>query len=70
MRIGDVEAAVRPEGDVANAVELVAMEIKREFFEVDLGMSFWMGLFTKALAERFLEKNHQLIELQKTIENR
>ncbi len=43
---------------------VTTMEIGREHFEEDLGMSFWLGLFTKALAERYLEKDRRVEELE------
>ncbi len=73
IKKGDVfgEVAVftaEPRSATVAALEYVtALEIKREYFEADLGMSFWLGLFTKALAERFLEKNQQVVELEKRL---
>ena len=73
IKKGDVfgEVAVftqEPRSATVAAVDYVtALEIKRDYFEDDLGMSFWLGLFTKALAERFLEKNEQVIALQQQI---
>ena len=49
---------------------VIAMEIGREHFEEDLGMSFWLGLFTKALAERYLEKDRRVAELETALRNR
>lgn len=49
---------------VAALDTVTAMEIGREHFEEDLGMSFWLGLFTKALADRYLEKDRRVAELE------
>lgn len=73
IKKGDVfgEVAVftqEPRSATVAALDYVtALEIKRDYFEADLGMSFWLGLFTKALAERFLEKNEQVIKLEQEI---
>ncbi len=54
-----------PRSATVRAVDTVTtMEIGREHFEEDLGMSFWLGLFTKALAERYLEKDRRVAKLE------
>ncbi len=67
---GDVfgELAVfagQPRGASVEAIEPVtAMVVTRRHFEEDLGMSFWLGLCVKALAERFLESSRRVTELE------
>jgi len=47
--------------------QVTVLEISRTHFEEELGMGFWMGLFVKALAERFTEKEEQIGELEREL---
>jgi serine/threonine protein kinase len=73
---GDVfgEVAVftnEPRSATVEAIDtVIAMEIGREHFEEDLGMSFWLGLFTKALASRYIEKDRRVAELEAALKSR
>jgi serine/threonine-protein kinase len=70
MGRGDVfgETAVfskqRRSATVEAVDEVTVIEITRQQFEEDLGMGFWMGLFVRALASRFQEKEQRIIELE------
>jgi serine/threonine-protein kinase len=72
---GDVfgEVAVftnEPRSATVEALDtVIAMEIGREDFEEDLGMSFWLGLFTKALASRYIEKDRRAAELEAALKS-
>ncbi len=74
--VGDVfgEIAVfakQPRGASVEAIEQVSvMVVSGKHFEEDLGMSFWLGLFVKALAERLLEMDGRLIELERERKDR
>lgn len=46
---------------------VTVIEITRTHFEEDLGMGFWMGLFVRALAERFQEKEQRVLELEREL---
>ncbi len=59
-----VFAETRRTATVEAVDELVLLEISRACFEEDLGMGFWMGLFVKALARRFVEKEEELRRLR------
>jgi len=67
---GDVfgETAVfakTPRSATVTAIEdSVLVEISRESFEEELGMGFWLGLFVKALAQRFLQKEEELRKIR------
>ena len=43
------------------------MGVGREHFDEDLGLGYWMGLFVRALAERFLEKDQRVLELEQEL---
>ncbi len=72
---GDVfgEVAVftnEPRSATVEAEDTVtAIEIGREHFEEDLGMSFWLGLFVKALASRYMEKDRRVTELEEALKS-
>jgi len=72
--VGDVfgELAVfadQPRSATVEAIEPVtAMVVTRRHFEEDLGMSFWLGLFVKTLAQRFLACSDRLIDLERALE--
>lgn len=72
--IGDVfgELAVFADQQRSASVEalepVTAMVVTRRHFEDDLGMSFWLGLFVKALAQRFVTCSDRIIELERQLE--
>ncbi len=74
ISVGDVfgEVAVfskKPRGATVEAIEKVTvMVITAKHFKEDLGMSFWLGLFSKALAERLLEADKRVVELEQKLE--
>ena len=74
MGPGDVfgETAVfadEPRNATVEAVEKVTVRVvPREYFEGDMGMGVWMGLFVKALAQRFNERNSRAAELEEETE--
>ena len=39
-------------------------EIFDEHFKDDIGLGYWVGLFLKALSDRFLEKEQRLSEIE------
>ena len=61
-----VFAQTRRTATVEAIDELVLLEISKESFEEDLGMGFWMGLFVKALAQRFVEKEEELRRIRQS----
>ena len=67
---GDVfgETAVfsdEPRNATVQAMDRVTVRVvPREFFAGDMGMGMWMGLFVKALAHRFNERNSRATELE------
>lgn len=71
--VGDVfgEIAVftnRPRAATVEAIDQVTVKvITQANFEEDLGMSFWLGLFAKALGERLLEANKKIFELERKL---
>ena len=71
---GDVfgETAVftdEPRGATVRAVNRVEVKVvPREFFESDLGGSQALGLFVKAVASRFNERNRRALELEHEVE--
>ena len=72
---GDVfgETAVfadEPRNASVQALDRVSVRVvPREYFEEDMGMGIWMGLFVKALARRFNERNSHAAELEEEMEN-
>ena len=46
--------------------EVTVMVLEDRHFKEDLGMSFWLGVVVKALAERFVETCEELLELKKS----
>lgn len=44
--------------------DLVLLEIAKGSFEEELGMGFWMGLFVRALARRFVETEDKLRKIR------
>jgi serine/threonine-protein kinase len=74
LRQGDVfgEVAVfanRPRTATVRALtEVTAVRIAREQMSRDNEIGYWFNLFTKALAERFLEKEQQIEALQRRLE--
>ncbi len=73
LGVGDVfgELAVftkRPRAASVEAVDKVTvMEITQQNFRDDLGMSFWLGLFAKALGERLIEADNRVVELERKL---
>ena len=73
LGVGDVfgELAVfagEPRRATVEAVSDVSvMVLEERHFEQDLGMSFWLGLFTKALAQRYKEKDQRITELEREL---
>ena len=71
---GDVfgETAVfadEPRNATVETLEKVSVRVvPREYFEDDMGMGIWMGLFVKALARRFNERNSRAAELEEEME--
>ena len=67
---GDVfgETAVfadEPRNASVEALDKVSVRVvPREYFEEDMGMGIWMGLFVKALARRFNERNSRAAKLE------
>jgi len=49
---------------VVAADEVSVMVLEKRHFEEDLGMSFWLGVVVKALAERFLDVSAELADLK------
>ncbi len=70
ISVGDVFGEIalftnRPRSASVEALDNVtAMVIERRHMEEDLGMSFWLGLFAKALGERLIEADERIIELE------
>ncbi len=55
----------RPRSATVVAVEpTTVMVVSREHFAEELGLGYWLGLFARALAERFLEKDQRVAELE------
>ena len=50
--------------------EVSVMVLDQRHFEEDLGMSFWLGVVVKAMADRFLEVSAELAALKKRMENK
>jgi len=73
LRAGDVfgETAVftdEPRGATVRAVDRVELKVvPREFFETDLGGDQALGLFVKAVARRFNERNQRALELENEV---
>ncbi len=73
MSEGDVfgEIAVfakQPRGASVEAIDQVSvMVVKGEYFDEDLGMNSWIGVFVKALAERLLETTDRATELERRL---
>jgi serine/threonine-protein kinase len=71
--VGDVfgELAVfagQPRKATVEAVSDVSvMVLEKHHFDQDLGMSFWLGVVVKALADRFLDVSRELDELRKIL---
>ncbi len=71
--VGDVfgEIAVftdRHRSATVEAIDQVTVKvITKSNFEEDLGMSFWLGLFAKALGERLLEANEKIFDLERKL---
>lgn len=69
--VGDVfgELAVfagQPRTATVEALEEVSvMVLEKRHFEADLGMSFWLAVIVKALAERFLDVSAELAALKR-----
>ncbi|MCP4603910.1 MAG: protein kinase [Proteobacteria bacterium] len=76
MEAGDVfgEIAVfakQPRGATVEAIgEVAVMVVKGEYFDEDLGMNSWLGVFVKALAERLLETTDRATELEKCMKDK
>lgn len=74
LRSGDVfgEVAVfanQPRTATVRAVtELTAVRISREQMSRDNEIGYWFNLFTRALADRFLEKEQQIEALERRLE--
>jgi len=61
-----VFAETRRTATVEAVDDAVLLEVSRESFEEELGMGFWMGLFVKALARRFVEKDEELRRIRES----
>ena len=74
MKFGDVfgELAVfanQPRSASIEAItQVTVLVVTRQHFEEDLGMSFWLGLFVKTMAERFREMSEKAVELERLLE--
>jgi serine/threonine-protein kinase len=74
LGVGDVfgELAVfasRPRAATVKAInEVSVMVLEQRHFEDDLGMSFWLGVVVKALAERFLSASAENAALLKQLQ--
>jgi len=74
LRSGDVfgEVAVfanRPRTATVRALtDVVAVRISREQMSRDNEIGYWFNLFTKAIADRFLEKEQQIAALERRIQ--
>jgi serine/threonine protein kinase len=55
-------STVMAETDVT--LKVVKKEIFDEHFKDDIGMGYWVGLFMKAMSDRFFEKDKRLSELE------
>jgi serine/threonine-protein kinase len=56
----------RPRTASVEAVDdVVVMVLTRRQFEQDLGLGFWIGRFVRALAERFVERDARVTELER-----
>jgi eukaryotic-like serine/threonine-protein kinase len=74
--VGDVfgELAIfagQPRNATVEALtDVSVMVLEKRHFDQDLGMSFWLGVVVKALAERFLDVSDELAELKKRTRRR
>ncbi len=75
LTVGDVFGELSIFSDQPRAASIEALDqvtvivVTRKHFEEDLGMSFWLGLFVKSLADRFLESSRKVVELEQLLED-
>ena len=62
--------ADEPRNATVEALERVTVRVvPREYFDGDMGMGVWIGLFVKALARRFNDRNSRAAELEEELES-
>jgi serine/threonine-protein kinase len=61
----------KPRAASVEAIDLVTVAVVTgKYFKEEMGMQYWMGMFMKALAERFREKDEQVTELERHLDQR